>query len=63
MSEFYFGIAGEDEHLFLPVGMHPDDVNKHFGFVTGLKFVMQRSYLICKLVTILSKIRQMQEVS
>lgn len=43
-------------HWCLPVGMPPDEVNKRYGFVVGLQFVLQRSYLICKLVTILSKI-------
>ena len=47
-------------HWCLPIGMHPNDVCTRYGFVVGLQFVMQRSYLVCKLVTILSKIREKQ---
>lgn len=49
-------------HWCLPVGMHPNDVNRQYGFVTGLQFVMQRSYLVCKLVTILSRIKEKEEL-
>ena len=49
-------------HWCLPVGMHPNDVNARYGFVVGLQFVMRRSYLVCKLVTILSRIKEKEEL-
>lgn len=52
----------EYTHWRLPVGMHPNDVNARYGFVTGLQFVMQRSYLVCKLATILSRIKERNEL-
>lgn len=56
MNGPYFVIAGEDEHWFLPVGMDADRVCDIFGFKTGIKYVLNRSLLICRLVTILSKL-------
>jgi hypothetical protein len=45
-------------HWCLPVGMHPNDVNAQYGFIVGLQFVMQRSYLVCKLATLLCRIKE-----